>query len=272
MIDIVTVVFDEEIATLQSQAQSIARYCNDLDITHIHVIVNDSIDIDKKIDPRWWQHLESKVTVTNRNCFSNEFGGNGWVDQQLLKLLAAAKSSSKWSLILDAKTIFVQDISNQQLIVDQQAQTGSIDVFSVFEPSKRIVEETFGITFDQQIGPGGVPFLIYNSLARDLISHIEHQYSTTFVRWFLEKGCVTEFMLYGGYVQYRGMREQLYSSRSAIFPCNICHSEVARFDDKLAEAVHSQTVSIHRNAWRQLTAIQQQQYKTFLLERGIVYQ
>ena len=272
MIDIVTVVFDQEIKPLQAQAQSIALYCKNLSINNIYIVVNDSTDTHSLIDINWWQHLSSKVVVVNRDCFSTQFSNNGWVDQQILKLLAAAQCTSEWSLILDAKTIFIQDVEYHTLISNNQAQTGFIDIFSVFEPSKKIVEETFGIEFEKQTGPGGVPFIFYTSLVRDLILYIEEKYSKNFVEWFLEKGCVTEFMLYAGYVQYRGFTSQLYSNRTAIFPCNICHSEVARFHDKMNEAQSSQTVSIHRNAWSQLSVEQQAQYRDFLYKRGIRYQ
>jgi hypothetical protein len=51
----------------------------------------------------------------------------------------------------------------------------------------------------------------------------------------------------------------------------MCHSEVSRFDAKLAEMSlpKTNTVSIHRNAWAQLTPEQQQQYRDLLIQHGI---
>jgi hypothetical protein len=69
MIDIVTVVFAQEINTLRAQAQSIALYCKNLSIGHIYVVVNDSIDVQNLIDINWWQHLSTKVVIVNRDCF-----------------------------------------------------------------------------------------------------------------------------------------------------------------------------------------------------------
>jgi hypothetical protein len=272
MIDIVTVVFDEELSALQSQAQSVARYCKNLSIGKIYVVVNDAESVQQSVDTKWWKDLSSKVVVLHRDSLTVQLGGQGWVDQQILKLLSAAYSDNKWSLVLDAKTIFVQEFSDATLFDNHRACVGEIDIFPVFEPSRKIVESVFDIHFKKQLGPGGVPFVFHNSTVRGLIQYIEQRCNKKFTPWFLEKGSVTEFMLYSGYVQQQGVGDQLYHTVNKIIPCNICHSEIGRFDAKLAEAAHSQTVSIHRNAWRQLTAEQQQRYKTFLLERGIVYQ
>jgi hypothetical protein len=45
---------------------------------------------------------------------------------------------------------------------------------------------------------------------------------------------------------------------------------VARFEQKLSRMPAATTVSIHRNAWTQLTDDQQKQYRDFLASRGIV--
>jgi len=271
MISMITVVFDQEVNTLRSQAQSISLYCRDLSIENIYVVVNDCNGVCQRIDKSWWGVFSDCVVIINRDLLTDTFSNNGWVDQQLLKLLAAAQCNSTWSLVLDAKTIFVQEFNDTTLFKDNRASVGILPIFSVFAPSKRIVEETFSINFEQQLGPGGVPFVFHNPTVQNLVSFIEEKYSLLFAEWFLEKGCVTEFMLYSGYVQHQSLNNQLYNLHSKIMPCNICHSEVARFYDKMQQAVGSQTISIHRNAWQQLLPEQQQQYRTFLANRGIEY-
>jgi hypothetical protein len=49
----------------------------------------------------------------------------------------------------------------------------------------------------------------------------------------------------------------------------VCHSEVASWDQKFYNMKHAATVSVHRNAWSQLTPQQQYQYIDFLKSRGI---
>jgi len=272
MISMITVVFDQEVNTLRSQAQSISLYCRKLSIDNIYVVVNDCNGVCQRIDKSWWGVFSDCVVIINRDLLTDTFSNNGWVDQQLLKLLAAAQCNSTWSLVLDAKTIFVQEFNDTTLFKDHRASVGVLPIFSVFAPSKRIVEETFSINFEQQLGPGGVPFVFHNPTVQNLVSFIEEKYSLSFAEWFLGRGSVTEFMLYSGYVQYRSLNNQLYNVQSQIRPCNICHSEVLRFDDKLAEAVDSHTVSIHRNAWDQLSPEQQTRYRMFLAKKGISYQ
>jgi len=272
MISMITVVFDQEVNTLRSQAQSISLYCRDLSIDNIYVVVNDCNGVCQRIDKSWWGVFSDCVVIINRDLLTDIFSNNGWVDQQLLKLLTAAQCNSTWSLVLDAKTIFVQEFNDTTLFKDNRASVGVLPIFSVFAPSKRIVEETFSINFEQQLGPGGVPFVFHNPTVQNLVSFVEEKYSLLFAEWFLSKGSVTEFMLYSGYVQYQSLNNQLYNVQSQIHPCNICHSEVLRFDDKLAEAADSHTVSIHRNAWDQLSPEQQTRYRMFLAEKGISYQ
>jgi len=89
---------------------------------------------------------------------------------------------------------------------------------------------------------------------------------------FQKEGRVTEFILYSGYVQFRyGNFDTLYGRRSKISPCNLCHSEVKIFDRKFnsMKGRETNTVSIHRNAWTQLSSKQQQQYLDLLHEKGI---
>ena len=52
---------------------------------------------------------------------------------------------------------------------------------------------------------------------------------------------------------------------------NVCHTEVDQYERKLAEMKNSDplTVSIHRNAWKQLTDDQKKAYQHFLLDREI---
>jgi hypothetical protein len=271
MIDLVTVVFDQEINTLQSQAQSVDLYCQNLSINHIYVVINDHSSVAGKIDTAWWGNRANSVRIVNRHSLTDCVSSNGWVDQQLLKLLAAAAADSTWSLVLDAKTIFVREFSDRTVFENNRASVGALPVFSVFAPSKKIVEETFEINFEQQLGPGGVPFVFHNRTVRNLIAFIEAKYSQPFAEWFLGKGSVTEFMLYSGYVQYQSLNSQLYNVQFQIQPCNICHSEVLRFDDKLDEAENSHTVSIHRNAWNQLSPDQQLRYQNFLAQKGVSY-
>jgi hypothetical protein len=265
MIDLITVVFEDELATLKNQAKSIAVYGQN--IGTIFVVVNDDFGTGSRIDRAWWGIYQDRVQVVSRTAFGDAWSNNGWLSQQVLKLMTATISSNKWSMILDAKTFFVRPM----IEFEQFPAVGQLDIYPVFEPSQQIVNRLFGITLTKQLGPGGVPFVINTKEVRDMVTWIEERTKQDFVKWFQDQGMLTEFILYSGWIQYQHSGfEPLYNiSKSDIRPCNLCHSEVASFDRKFALMQSTDTVSIHRNAWTQLTPAQQTQYTEFLADRGI---
>lgn len=273
MIDIATVVFREELPILKCQARSIERYCSQIGLRNHYVIVNDDEDTMHQIDAAWWGAAANHVLVVPRSAFGTQFVEDGWVSQQVLKLLAASMSYNTWTMVLDAKTVFVRELKLADLIDEQgRACVGTMDIYPVFEPTRLMINQTYDIDLQRQLGPGGVPFLFQNDAVRLMIADTTFKVKQKFPLWFQSKGRLTEFMTYCGYLQYRFKGyDTFYNEQARLFPVNICHSEVEQFDSKLAKMQHpdTHTVSIHRNAWRQLTDDQKQAYQNFLLERGI---
>ena len=274
MIDIVTVVFEQEISILRAQAQSIALNCQRIGIRNIYVVLNDTETIAGQIDPAWWGPLASNVLIIPRSAFSTPFVADGWLSQQVLKLLTASMSYNTYSMILDAKTLFVREL-DPATVVDETGRilAGRCPIYPVFEPSKKIVEQLFEIELTEQLGPGGVPFFVEPSVTREMIQEVEHRTGQDFSDYFQQQGRLTEFILYSGYVWYRDQSfSKRYHPQSRILPCNLCHSETGIFDSKFntMNQPDTLTVSIHRNAWSKLNNEQQQQYHTLLAERGIL--
>jgi len=272
MMDLATVVFRDELSVLKMQAQSIELYCQDIGIQNIYVIVNDNQAIADQIDTQWWGTLANQVTVIPRSAFGTQFVENGWVSQQVLKLLAASMSYNAWTMALDAKTIFVRSVDLADLIAqDGRACVGTMDIFPVFEPARLRINQTYNIDLQQQLNPGGVPFLFHNDIVRSMISETTFLVKKSFPLWFQEQGIVTEFMLYAGYLQYKFKGFGSYYSQGTVAACNLCHGEAKNFDGKFWRMNHpgTQTVSIHRNAWTQLTDGQKKQYQDLLISRGI---
>ena len=272
MIDIVTVVFEPEIPVLRLQAQSIDLYCSNIGVRSIYVIVNDSDAVAQQIDPAWWGNMSHLVRVVPRSTFSTEFVENGWVSQQVLKILGASLSYNTWTVVLDAKTIFVKHMQLSD-VLDSTGRvcTGFMPVQPVFETSRLIVNDFYCIKMNHQLGPSGVPYFFHNKTIRSMISDASEKINQPFPEWFQRQGRLTEFILYSGYLQYKHMTDQLYSGTQKIKPENICHSEVALFEQKLTAAKINcpLTISVHRNAWSQLSQDQQLQYRTYLIDRGI---
>jgi len=263
MIDIVTVAFESELEVLQQQARSLALFVKEID--SIVVVVNQ--DQACRIDTRWWDMHQHKVTVMHRNLFGSSWSPNGWVSQQVLKLLAASRCASEWAVILDAKTIFVQDFELDEI----RPTVGAFNIYPVFEHSRGIANVLFGIDLQQQLGPGGVPFVMNTQQVRDMIAWIERNTAQSFAGWFQHQGRLTEFILYSAWIQYRtGSLNTIYNTETSnIIPVNVCHSEVGQFEQKLFNMPAATTVSIHRNAWTQLTDEQKKHYMDFLATRGI---
>lgn len=265
MIDLITVVFEDELATLKTQAKSIAVYGHNIDT--IFVVVNEDSALGSKIDRTWWGRWQERVQIVNRAAFGDTWSDNGWLSQQVLKLMAATVSSNEWSMILDAKTFFVRPM----LEFDKFPAVGQLGIQPVFKPSQQIVNRLFEITLTKQLGPGGVPFIFNTKEVQNMVAWIEEHTKQDFVKWFQDQGILTEFILYSGWIQHQyGEFDPLYNiSKSNIRPCNLCHSEVVSFDRKFNEMQSADTVSIHRRAWTQLTPAQQTQYTEFLVSRGI---
>lgn len=263
MIDIVTVMFESELEVLRLQARSLALFVKDID--SIVVVVNQ--DQACHVDTRWWGIHQHKVTVMHRNLFGHTWSSDGWVSQQALKLLATSRCASRWAVILDAKTIFVSDFELDEI----RPTVGALDIYPVFEPSRNMANALFGVNLSQQLGPGGVPFVIDTAQSRDMIAWIECHTGQSFAVWFQQQGRLTEFILYSAWIQYHtGSLNSLYNTNTTnIIPVNLCHSEVARFEQKLSQMPTATTVSIHRNAWIQLADNQKTQYMDFLHSRGI---
>jgi hypothetical protein len=266
MIDTITVVFQDELSVLQVQAESISKYCSTDFVKNIYVVVNDDSDVDQLIDVAWWGKFSNCVHVLNRSTFGSSWYDNGWVSQQALKLQAGAQCSSPWSVVLDAKTLLVNNFDNKLFDHQNRVRSGSLQVYDVFLPSKHIVEQLFDINLDCQIGPGGVPFVFSTEVVQHLIRDVEQQTSQLFHQWFQDQGMLTEFLLYTGYAVKTGMISQYNLHDSYLTPVNICHSETGIWDIKIDQMKRSDisTVSVHRGAWSSVSDQQKQQYRDLL--------
>ena len=220
MIDIITVVFQEEIAILRVQAQSIDLYCTPDLVRDIHVIVNDSAAVAEQIDTAWWGQFQDRVHIITRDQFNTTWVDNGWVSQQALKIAGAARAWSDWAMVMDAKTILVRPVDHQLWDADGRLRSGSFEIYSVFYPARDIVNSLFDINLTSQLGPGGVPFFFKTDLVRSMISAVEQRTGESFIPWFQAQGRLTEFILYSGYVAACGAQHDGVYNRqdNAILP------------------------------------------------------
>lgn len=272
MIDIVTVVFGEEIPILACQAQSLDLYCQDIGLQKIYVMVNEP-DLADKIDITWWGSLSAKVQIIPQEQFNVKWIDNGWLTQQLLKMYGSALSQNQWSMVLDAKTVLTKKFTLDHLLTGQgQIRLGWFPTIGVFEPAQRIANRLFGTDNHLTLELGGVPFFFHNASMRDMIEHIETLVEKDFGAWFLDQGMLTEFVLYSTWISLDAVRKDLYkfANPNHLRICHICHSTADQFDRILSDHnadIH--TLSIHRKAWSGLTIDQKLSFQQKLLDRGI---
>jgi hypothetical protein len=242
-------------------------------VRNIYVVLNGSDTMLPDIDPAWWGELGKHLLVIPRSAFSTTFVDNGWVSQQALKMLAASMSYNPWSMVLDAKTVFVREVNIDELTDSEgRMRVGELSVYPVFEPSRQIVNRLWDIDLQRQLGPGGVPFFFHNNTVRYMISECTFRTGEMFPEFFQRQGTLTEFLLYSGYVESKpGMWDLLYSSEAAFTCVNIGRDEVKDFDWKFKGTKDPRclTVSVHRDAWPQLTPQQQGTWRNMLIDRGI---
>jgi hypothetical protein len=274
MLDIITVVFQDELDILQVQAQSMDLYCQSMDLQTIFVIVNDDDHVADQIDTAWWGSLQSRVQIIPRSYFACQFVENGWVSQQVLKLLGSSLSRNTWSILLDAKTLVSDHMTSDIFVANLDQLTLGIDpVLEVFAPAAKIAGDLFGITVTHVAQPAGVPFIFNNHDVRQMIDKIETMTHDNFAEWFQQQGMLTEFVLYTAFIQYKYQDlKQVYLGRNQTKLCNnICHSELNIFDIKLQQARDRRplTIGVHRNAWRRLTGQQKQSYRDYLESVGL---
>ena len=67
MIDIVTVVFRDELPVLKLQAESVSLYCNHMCLHTIYVVINDDSMTANDIDITWWGRYSDRVKIIHRN-------------------------------------------------------------------------------------------------------------------------------------------------------------------------------------------------------------
>ena len=273
MIDLVTVVFQQELNFLKIQARSVELYIQPSDLGNIYVVVNDDDSVADLIDFTWWGINQTKVKVVPYSRWNYKSRINGWENQQLCKLLAAGDANSEWSMSLDAKTWFVQTLDVTKLFDDQGRVTaGTVPVFTVFDSSKEFLEEYYAITMPNIIGPQGVPFVFHTATVKELIaSH------TNFIDFFQTNvrypHLITEFHLYSSFVlSSHKTYEKLYNKTQYYTCCNVADSDVNSFKNHYDRMLHDQkllTASVHRRAYPLLTKQQVTKWQQFLIQRGL---
>lgn len=273
VIDLITVVFQQELYLLEVQARSIELYIEPHRIQNIYVVINDSDAIVSQIDPAWWGVNSHKVKLIPRSLWGNAETLHGWASQQLYKLLAAEQAESAWSMCLDAKTWFVQPLDwNKLFDVSGKVCFKSFPTIPVFKSAQLFVEQYLGINLPHVIGPGGVPFMFHTDTVKDMVKHIDNFFDF-FVEHVQLPNELTEFMLYSGYVIYKHKSySALYAQQQHYTVTNLADWQLDDFNQILGRmgSGHNITASIQGRAYQHLTLEQLDCWTEFLLTKQLI--
>ena len=278
MIDIITVVFQQELYYLEIQARSIEQYIDSDRIGKIFVVVNDNDSVCNLVDKNWWGNNSHKVIVIPRTRFGVREQLHGWDSQQLYKLFGASIAASKWSMCLDAKTWFVQNLDFDKMFDSTgRVNLRSFPTIPVFKPAETFVETFYKIESKEVIGPGGVPFFFHTQTMIDLIKDLEDNHQITLIDFFsknvMSPVFLTEFMLYSGFVKYKyGSHNILYSQNQYYSVTNLADFQKYEFDKIFVQMQdpNNLTASIHRRVYQYLTEKQLQTWVDFLHSKNLI--
>jgi hypothetical protein len=282
MLDFITVVFQPELPLLEIQARSFDLYLNPPDVNQIVVVVNDNDYVADLINPEWWGKHKDKVVVKTTSQY--DLRGNGWDNQQVLKLLAAAEAETNWSMVFDAKTWLIKPLDTQESqLFDTQGRpnVGRMHLSPHFEPAKEFVEQYYGIEIEMVLGPSGVPYVFHTEDVREMIAGIPD-----FVNFFQQSQAsptlLTEFVLYAGFIIKKyGSVEVIYNpnklkidptQKTYINVANLADWETDNFDSFI-ETINlpkTLTASIHRRAYSKLTQEQLLTWVLFLEQKHLI--
>jgi hypothetical protein len=278
LIDLITVVFQEELHLLKTQARSIELYTRTQDIRKIYVVVNDADSVADFVDPTWYGTHQARVKIVRGSKWNPGAAHlNGWQSQQLCKLLAASKASSAWSMCLDAKTWFIQPLDLSKLFdVQQRVNSGIYPVQPVFTSGKQFLEGYYNINMPEIIGPGGVPFVFHTATVQSLVKSFGPKFGD-FLKFFKTNvsnpNVITEFYLYSSFILAReGTYKKLYNTTRYYSCYNLAEHELDTFDSIYHAITHDDralTASMHRKAYSMLSAKQLRRWQKFLSQSGL---
>jgi len=270
--DLLTVVYRDELHLLEHQAYSMSYYFYH-EIQNIYVILNDDTLTHDDIDVRWYGDLGYKVRIFHRS----EFGYypsphlTGWYTQQVCKILGSAHAESKWCMILDAKTWFIRPFQLEE-IFDQynRARFAIWDIpHTHWNRGIEYLKTHYNISRIDWLSPAGVPFLADVQTMKEMVYE-----EPDFINWF-ESNCefningITEFLCYSAWVTKQGNFDDLYTGEQIIDVANLADYDVPNFNIwwKRVHQPNTLTASVHPRAYKLLDADQRNAWDEFVKER-----
>lgn len=283
-IDLVTIVFDDEVNLLYLQAHSISKYINGKHINKIHIIYNDSdfsifeVFFYEKIYNQYGL-LKDKIILHN---YKNLIGVNseintwfGWRIQQLIKLTISDIVQTDHYLVLDSKNHFIRKFK-LSLFFSKDKNILFVGNIGIMEKYFTNCMQYFGVekqlalnllSKESKTNIGNklpitiTPYLLKTDIVKKMINYLNIR-ENNFCTFFLNNVNITEFHMYSSFIIYSQMLNQFCISdrfdHIAIF--NIYPQNETVFIDLVKKAINNDIVSfaIHRTRFKNLTTKQRE--------------
>ena len=218
-IDIVTIVCDRDLPLLKIQLESFYKHVAE-ECFHEYVIIVNGNDLLKKYISNVICGYHNKIRVLTAIEIANNDNiaqVDGYISQQILKLLYSRRTEANNYLVLDAKNHFIRsygfdDIYNSNKLISAKEYLGGGYLRNCFIRSARVLEcDEPRQDSDFIIIPTVTPYLINSSCCRGLIEYIENKYQNNFVDIFSKNlnNC-TEFYLYYNWIKKCNKINELY--------------------------------------------------------------
>jgi hypothetical protein len=215
---ILTVAHAIDRGLLSLQARSMALYCP-LDLVH-EVLIIENFDEGEEADWRPglvvdYGPLASRVRFVPAGEVSHiNARHQGWWKQQVLKIAAAEVISSPRYLVLDAKNHLFRPLDRGFLENRQGKPLLNGYGFEKHSLRDALIRTLTYLNVDPapfipRFTRTSTPFLMLTDVSREIVAYIEGREDRPFADAFLDRR-LTEFFLYAGYLQSRGLLDAAY--------------------------------------------------------------
>lgn len=240
----ITVVFGDELPLLKLQARSFSLFAPSHLVREILIGVNDARDarvkarIEAEVLPLygdlaskvrvlcgdeiliwgknrrgvkdWWRKTRIMNPFLRRKKYSGGWRGNrGWLVQQIMKLALVQYVSSEYTVILDAKNIWLKNIDFNDFVSDDGLPLSNfIDaqghkVQEWMPPSLRAVRAERDLETIDEITAYVTPFVCKSTLLRDVCAFLAKHHGSVQEAFFFSDPSPTEFCCLNAYILER---------------------------------------------------------------------
>lgn len=282
-VDLVTIVFKDELFLLRLQARSLALFLDPKFDGSIIVIVND-LDltqtmkaIRRVILPEYGRWKDRVRLVPFHHVGFRLDPCNGWILQQALKLAVSTLIDKKFYVLLDAKNHLIRNVSADRFVTSKGKGIQTLeDDFVTLPAHYETCIRYFGLD------PGAIPirpcspitpFVMHTKSVRDLIDHIESKENRSLCSVFCETRFLSEFLLYRVYLYfaYKDGDELPYQD-GPLLSQTIWRDEISVKNaiDKIASEPDLLFFAVHRERIKRLEAEEMVLIDALWRQRGLL--